>query len=294
MWRMHAYRFGAVAALWMILVPFSARSQPRPLAIEPGLLKGADAGVCYLRLNVAGSADIILEGDRVTFRARLGGTPIDAGSACSSAIPRQPLDYFRVERLRGKGRVLLVENPADRNQFQGWIRIDNESVIPDAYELRVSWRENDEGGPEGQRELRLTAKGSPARWVPEGSDISAGTLAGRPLSSYDNDPLRYDTSPAGQLEFRGQVDDVVEFLVRGDRLHVVTVSGQKVKVERFRFSQAMPAEGVLTAVLEKKDGRGTAELLEEPTAENGYTARIRVADPQGGADRYHWVLSWRR
>ncbi|MCW5964979.1 MAG: hypothetical protein KIT83_13145 [Bryobacterales bacterium] len=278
-----------------LAVPAALFAQPaRPLEIQPDLPTGPDAGVCLLRLNVAGSADIILEGEKATFRTRAGTLPIDAGSVCSAGVPRQPLDHFRVDRIRGKGRVLLVENPADRNQFQAWIRIDNESVAPDFYELRVSWRENDDSGPEGRNELRLVPRGTPARWVPPGADISAGSMAGRPLSSYDNDPLRYDTNAAGSLEFRGQVDDVMEFLVRGDRLHVVLISGQQVKVERFRFTQPLPSNGPLTAVLEKKDGRGTVELVEEPSAANAYTARIRVADPQAGADRYHWVISWRR
>jgi hypothetical protein len=255
---------------------------------------GLDAGVCLLRLNLTGAADIILEGDKAVFRTRAGTAPIDVGSVCSSPIPRQPLDHFRVERIRGKGRVLLVENPADRNQFQAWIRVDNDSPSADAYEIRVTWRENDGGGANGQNELRLTPRGNPPRWTPPGTDVSAGSLAGRPLSSYDNDPLRYDGGSSGTLEFRGQVDEVVEFLVRADRLHVVLVSGQKVKLERFRFSQPLPAEVMPTVALEKKDGRGTVELLEEPTATNAFTARIRVSDPQGGADRYHWILSWRR
>ncbi len=267
---------------------------PRPLQIQPDLPTGLDAGVCLLRLNLTGSADIILEGDKALFRTRAGRTPIDSGSVCSGPIPRQPLDHFRVERVQGKGRVLLVENPADRNQFQAWIRVDNERLAPDAYEIRVTWRENDAGGLDSQNELRLTPRGNPPRWVPPGTDPSAGSLAGRPLSSYDNDPLRYDTSPSGTLEFRGQVDEIVEFLVRGDRLHVVLVSGQKVKLERYRFSQPLPSEGTLAVGLEKKDGRGIVEVVEEPGPTNAFTARIRVTDAQGGADRYHWILNWRR
>ena len=268
--------------------------QARPMEIKADLPLGPDSGVCFLRLNLTGSADVILDHDQVTFRTRAGSMPVDSGSVCSAAIPRKPLDHFHVETLRGKGRVLLVENPADRNQFQAWIRIDNDNASPESYELRVSWREDQDAGPDGRNELRLIADGTPKRWIPEGSDSSAAPLPGTILTSYNNDPLRFDTNPVGQLEFRGQVDDVVEFLVRGDRLHAVLVGGQQVKVERFRFTQAMPSSGDPSFSIEKKDGRGTVELVEEPSAENSYTARIRVSDPQGGADRYHWVLSWRR
>lgn len=290
----HMRRFLFICAA-TLLSALALPAQVRPLEIQPDLPVGADAGVCILRLNVTGSADVILEGDKVTFRTRGGAAPIDAGSVCSAPIPREPLDYFRLERNKGKGRVLLVENPADRNQFQAWIRIDNDSTAPDSYDLRVAWRANDDAGPDGRSELRLVPRGrAQRRWVAEGANISAASLPGTPLSSYDNDPLRFDTSPSGQLEFRGHIDDVVEFLVRGDRLHAVLISGQQVKVERFRFSQPLPVARNLTVNVEKKDGRGTVELVETPSRANAFTARIRVTDSQGGSDRYHWVLSWRQ
>lgn len=270
-------------------------AQPHTLEIRPDLPVGADTGVCLLRFNLAGSADLILEGDRATFRARGNTAPFDANGVCNAPIPREPLDYFRLERNKGKGRVLLVENPADRNQFQAWIRIDNDSNTPDSYDLRVSWRANDGGAQDASKELRLVARGrSQRRWVAEGANLGGSALPGTPLSSYDNDPLRYDTGPSGQLEFRGHIDDVVEFIVRGDQLNVVQVSGQQVKVERFRFTQPMPIWRNLQLSVEKKDGRGTVELVETPSRANSFTARIRVKDPQGGSDRYHWVLSWRK
>ena len=40
--------------------------------------------------------------------------------------------------------------------------------------------------------------------------------------------------------------------------------------------------------------RGKATLLEKPSAENGYTAKIRVEDPRGGADLYRLRLQWNR
>jgi hypothetical protein len=277
------------------LCAVSLFAQPHTLEIRPDLPVGADTGVCLLRFNLAGSADIILEGDRAIFRSRGSASPFNATGVCSAPIPREPLDYFRLERTKGKGRVLLVENPADRNQFQAWIRIDNETSTPDSYDLRISWRASDGTSQESSRELRLVPRGrTQRRWVAEGSNLGASALPGTPLSSYDNDPLRYDTGPSGQLEFRGHVDDVVEFIVRGDRLNVVQISGQKVKVERFRFTQPMPVWSNLQLSVEKKDGRGTVELLETPSRANSFTARIRVSDPQGGSDRYHWVLSWRK
>lgn len=281
-------------AISILFVGLASTAQVRTLRIDPDMPVGADAGVCVLQLDVTGSADIILEGDRINFRLRAGAVPEDTGSSCSAAIPREPLDSFRLDRVKGKGRVLLVENPADRNQFQAWIRIDSDSTSPEHYEMRVAWRANDTAVTDGQDELKLTARGRPRRWVPQGIRASAASLEGTPLSSYDNDPLRFDTSSTGQLEFRGQVDDTVEFLVRADNLHTIQLAGQPVKVERFRFTQPLPSRGQISISVEKKDGRGTVELVQSPSRDNAFTARIRVSDPQGGSDRYHWILTWRK
>jgi hypothetical protein len=35
-------------------------------------------------------------------------------------------------------------------------------------------------------------------------------------------------------------------------------------------------------------------LLERPWQGNDFTAVVRVEDPSGGDDRYHFLLQWRR
>jgi hypothetical protein len=42
----------------------------------------------------------------------------------------------------------------------------------------------------------------------------------------------------------------------------------------------------------KLAGRGKVELVETPSEENGYTAVIRIEDPQDGADTYRIRLNW--
>jgi hypothetical protein len=46
--------------------------------------------------------------------------------------------------------------------------------------------------------------------------------------------------------------------------------------------------------VERKDGRGDVTLLEIPWDGNDYTAVVRVSDPKGGDDRYHFRLTWTR
>lgn len=266
-------------------------AQRSEMEINPTLARDGASGVCILRVRVDGSADILLQGTDMRFRTRSGRVPVDGGSSCTEPIPQLPLDGFRVKQIAGRGRVLTVENPADRNGYEAWIRIDDDKAGDDLYVLRIQWRLD--AALRGSS-LKLAPRGDPARWVPEGAQEGAVRLPGTRLSSYDDDPLRYESGQAGQLEFRGQVDGVVDFFIRGDRLHAKVESGQPVKVERFRFTQPLPTRMVLFAKVEKKDGRGSVEIVQEPSAANSYTLVVRVADPAGGSDRYHWVLNWVR
>jgi hypothetical protein len=40
------------------------------------------------------------------------------------------------------------------------------------------------------------------------------------------------------------------------------------------------------------DGRGSVEVVQQPTPRNDFTAIVRVVDPRSGADRYRVIASW--
>lgn len=281
----------------LALLGFAAFGETITLPLDPTLSPGDGVGVCILRSRVDESADFLLKGNVLTLRAVHGVSPSDEGSACSVPLPTAPVGAFRLEHVQGRGRVLLVENPSGRNDFQAWVRIEE---VPDhigLFELRLSWQRQ-EGGGEGQRtqgdELILRPQGNPPVWSRSDGAGESMSLPGTRLSSFDNDPLRYDSQPTGQLEFRGRVDKVADFFIRRDQLNVLVESGQLVKVERFRFSQPLPSAPLNSIGVERKDGRGTVELIQKPDGSNDYTAIVRVSDPRSGSDRYHWVLVWSR
>ena len=41
------------------------------------------------------------------------------------------------------------------------------------------------------------------------------------------------------------------------------------------------------------EGRGEASVIQQPTAENGFTAKVRVRDPQPGFGHYAFMVMWR-
>jgi hypothetical protein len=118
--------------------------------------------------------------------------------------------------------------------------------------------------------------------------------AGVELHSSDNNPANYDNGTEGLFEYRGRVDGSVIFRIRGNRVLAEAESGQPTEVERFSFSQPLPAMKMREVRVERKDGRGDVTLIEIPWDGNGYTAVVRVSDSRGGDDRYHFRLNWTR
>lgn len=281
----------------MALLTVAAVGETLAIPIDAGLSTRAENGACILRVRVDGSADLMIKAGNLTLRAVHGENPVDEGSKCSAALPESPLGTFRLDSVQGRGRVLLVENPSGRNGYQAWVRIDDSAAGSALYEVRLSWQ-LDEGPHDGpgarEDELILRPRGTPAAWTTESGVGGSTEIPGGRLSSFENDSLRYDSSRSGQLEFRGRVDDAVDFYIRGDRLHALVKSGQLIKVERFRFTQPLPAVTLSSINVARKDGRGTVELIQRPDSTNDFTAIVRVIDPQSGSDRYHWVLSWDR
>ena len=44
--------------------------------------------------------------------------------------------------------------------------------------------------------------------------------------------------------------------------------------------------------VERVQGRGDIDVIEQPTASNGYHATLRVRDPRSGADNYRIIAYW--
>jgi hypothetical protein len=124
---------------------------------------------------------------------------------------------------------------------------------------------------------------------------------GRYDNRRDNDPRygndrwgygRDGRAMRGQVyEWSGRVDKEVRIQLRGDRAFVQSANAADGKFSRSRVTHELPRrDGRL--VVARLDGRGIVDVLSQPTARNGYTATLRVRDPNGGADDYHIVAYW--
>lgn len=81
----------------------------------------------------------------------------------------------------------------------------------------------------------------------------------------------------------GRVDREVLIVVRGR--DVSTRGFDAGLPSRTRMNSALPRTGA-NVVVQLNDGRGEVDVIEQPSARNGYQAVFRVRDPRAGADNY--------
>jgi hypothetical protein len=84
----------------------------------------------------------------------------------------------------------------------------------------------------------------------------------------------------------GRVDREVLLVVRGRE--VVSRGFDAALPSRTRVNAALPRINSVVRV-ELFDGRGDVDVLEQPSARNGYQAVLRVRDPRAGADSYRFT-----
>lgn len=95
------------------------------------------------------------------------------------------------------------------------------------------------------------------------------------------------------MTWSGTVDDVVRITIR-DRS--VFSSGRNFPnadptAVSFNVYNPLPRRPV-NVRLKTIEGRGTVEVIEQPTARNGFAAVVEIRDPRRGADRYVLELDW--
>ncbi|RPI28963.1 MAG: hypothetical protein EHM61_03270 [Acidobacteria bacterium] len=95
----------------------------------------------------------------------------------------------------------------------------------------------------------------------------------------------------GSMRWSGTVDDEVVIMIQASTASVRVVTGKPVQGERYNFDSSLPRREVKLEV-NKTEGRGSVDLVEEPSRRNDYSAVIRIRDNKGGTDRYEFELTW--
>lgn len=95
----------------------------------------------------------------------------------------------------------------------------------------------------------------------------------------------------GRFFWSGSVDNEVRLRVTGMEIVTDTVSGRKLADGSYSFTSAFPSRAVTVGV-RKIDGRGRVSVMQQPNAQNGFTAVIRIQDAGGGSDEYFVEIFW--
>ena len=91
-------------------------------------------------------------------------------------------------------------------------------------------------------------------------------------------------------EWDGVVDKEIQIQLRGNRAYVRPV-GAGDRGGRGRMLGGLPQQ-TGNLVVQRLEGRGEVDVIEQPTSRNGYTATLRIRDQRSGAARYRIVAYW--
>lgn len=131
---------------------------------------------------------------------------------------------------------------------------------------RRAWQEMAQTLDEIDRELNVD------RWDGGGSSLPPGRVTGR-------------------MRWRGRVDDRIQIYIQGSSATPRTVSGSPVTNANASFTSPLPQRAV-GLELRKLKGRGSVEIIQQPSRENGFTAVIEVFDSKGGSEDYEFEVAW--
>jgi hypothetical protein len=95
----------------------------------------------------------------------------------------------------------------------------------------------------------------------------------------------------GRATWRGRVDDRVNIHISGTEIWDETVSGGN-SMNVFGNVEGYLAARNGTVRVNRRSGRGTVSVIQQPSRANGFTAVIQINDSRGGADDYEIEVTW--
>ena len=147
-------------------------------------------------------------------------------------------------------------------------RIENERSANGRWDDRRDNRDDRRDGRDDRRD------GRDGRWDDRGNNGNYGYGGRREV-----------------YEFNGVVDREIQIQLRGNRAYVQPMGAGEDRNSRGRVINGMPQQ-TGNLVVQRLEGRGDVDVIEQPSARNGYTATLRIRDPRGGAARYRIVAYW--
>src|SRR5579862_1854652 len=95
-----------------------------------------------------------------------------------------------------------------------------------------------------------------------------------------------------RISWSGDVDQGATVFIHGHHVWVDNVVGKTVQNMNVDVASDLPHDVAVDVHLDDIQGRGSVELIRQPTADNNYTAAVRIRDPEPGRGHYHFHLEW--
>lgn len=204
--------------------------------------------------RVDDTVQVRVRGRSATVRTIAGRRTTGISSSFRAALPRNNNVRVSVRKRDGRGDVRVIQQPANFNNYTAIIEIRDRDGGADNYRFELNW-----GG------------------------------------GFDDDDFRPGNpnfSGNAEMTWQGRVDDRVQVRVRNRIATTRTIDGRAFYDARYNFRRALPSSSVFVSV-DKRDGRGSVRVIEQPTRFNGYSALIEIRDSAGGSDFYSFELNWR-
>lgn len=102
-----------------------------------------------------------------------------------------------------------------------------------------------------------------------------------------------DAPNSGRVTWRGRIDIEAQLIIRGDDLETRIISGPDWGGATFNFTSPLPTRRGVRVEVNKRKGRGSVRVVQQPSRDNDFTAIVQILDPQGSAGEYELDIYWR-
>jgi hypothetical protein len=176
-------------------------------------------------------------------------------------LPRRE-GTLRVSLLDGRGRVQILQQPSARNNWTAIVRVKDAQYGADNYRFVAYFDPIDDY----RRDDR-----------------------------YDRDDISYGgEARSGErvMRWTGSVDRDVRIVLRGASSTYSVASGSQPSGVRTNMERSIPRRDGYIEVYQRQ-GRGTVQVIQQPTRYNDFTAIVRVLDSEGSYGFYDFDLIYR-
>lgn len=135
--------------------------------------------------------------------------------------------------------------------------------------------------------LVMSASTASAQWNPQ----QAQQYPQYPQRGYPGQQQARYGSQQQLFVWQGRVDREIRIQMNGGRASVIQIGNNERTNGRVRTFNSVPQQdGIVT--VQKLEGRGKVDVVQQPDRRNGYTAIVRMRDPSSGAGTYRIAAYW--